>query len=305
MRTYAITAADEGRTLPGLLRNLLFAAPRGFLRKILRDGAVTVNDSPPDPARRLRAGDTVALRESGRVLELIARGTCPLDVLYDDPDLLVLNKPAGLAVHPTQDPAGEDLASQAASLAEILGHHGAYHVVNRLDRFTSGAVLLAPGAGRASDFCRLFERREVDKRYVALVGGAPPDAGTLEFPVEGRPARTTFEVLSRGPGAALVLAQPLTGRKHQIRQHFAAAGHPLLGDRRYGGPPLPGVEGALLHAVGIALVHPSTGERLEIVAPLPAHLRQAAADAGLGPGATGAVLDALARAWAGPGMPRS
>jgi 23S rRNA pseudouridine955/2504/2580 synthase len=290
MRTFSITPVDEGRSLASLLRNAMPGAPRAFLRKVARDAA-TVNGAPADPSRRLRCGDAVALRESARVLELLAGGPCPLDVLHDDDDLLILGKPAGLAVHPTESPNREDLQSRAAALAPALGHRGAYHVVNRLDRWTSGVVLLAPGAERAAAFARLFERREVDKRYVALVAGRPPERGAMDGPVDGRPARTTFEVLARGRDVALVAVHPETGRRHQIRQHLAAAGHPLVGDRRYGGPAFPGVDGALLHAVSISLAHPVTGLPLDVAAPLPPHWLRALAAGGLPEGASSTVFE--------------
>ena len=295
MRTFEITPADEGRSPYSLLRNAMPSAPRALLRKLARDSTLTVNSDIPKESYQLRVGDVVALRESARVLELLALGPCPLDILHDDVDLLVLNKPAGLAVHPTEDSTGNDLLSRAAGLAPRLGHCAAYHVVNRLDRWTSGAVLLTPGTRRTAAFAGMFERREVDKRYVALVAGAPPYQGTMDDPVDGHPARTTFEVLSQGHNAALVLAHPETGRKHQVRRHFAALGHPLVGDQRYRGPATRKTGGALLHAVAITFKHPATGEVLSIVAPLPDPFRCAMDAAGLAPTAIDAMFEALSR----------
>jgi 23S rRNA pseudouridine955/2504/2580 synthase len=223
----------------------------------------------------LGVGDVLVLKESSRVLSLLAAGPAPVDILHEDEDLLVLCKPAGLAVHPTQSATEPDLLTMAAAMAPLLGHDGDYHVVNRLDRFTSGVVLLAPGARRTAAFARVFAAHHVDKRYLALVAGSPPDRGIVATPVDGRPARTDFSVLSRGPVAALVLAQPETGRRHQVRQHLASAGHPLLGDTRYGGPRVPQADGALLHAVFLAIDHPFSGKRLVLVAPVPTHLHQA------------------------------
>ncbi len=293
MREFPITPADEGRSVSSLLRNAMPAAPRAFLRRLPRGGAVMLGGSAPDLERRLRSGDVVHLKETARVLQLLAAGPCPLDILHDDDDLLVLNKPAGLAVHPTQDATAPDLLTRAAALASDLGHRGNYHVINRLDRWTSGVVLLVPGSRGTTAFARLFEHREVDKRYVALVAGQPPDRGEIDVPVDGSPSRTTFTVVARGGTATLVLAHPDTGRRHQIRQHFASIGHPLIGDRRYGGPSGAGIGGALLHAVGIAFTHPVTGTRLAVLAPLPTHLRQSMSAAGLPEGTVGALFDRL------------
>ncbi len=292
MREFVITPPDEGRTLYSLLRNAMPTAPRSFLRRLPRGGAVTLGGEAPDLEVRLHTGDVVRLRESLRVMELLFAGPCPLDILYDDEDVLVLNKAAGLAVHPTEDADADDLLTLAEPLAPALGHRDAYHVINRLDRWTSGVVLLAWGAVRANAFAWRFQGREVDKRYVALVAGQPPDRGTIRLPVDGRPSSTGYAVLARGNGTALVLAHPRTGRRHQIRQHLASIGHPLLGDRRYGGPPFPGVQGALLHAVFLAIPHPGTGARLSVLAPVPRHFLDAMDAAGLPAGTHRAMLDA-------------
>jgi 23S rRNA pseudouridine955/2504/2580 synthase len=282
MRTFTITLVDEGRTVEGMLRNAMPSVPRALLRKLVADGAVTLNGAP-SPDRRLCAGDVLGLRESARVLGLLAAGPCQMDILYDDPDLLVLNKPAGLAVHPTQAKGAADLLSMAGALQSLLDHEGAYHVVNRLDRWTSGVVMMAPGVRRSAAFARLFETRQVDKRYVALVAGSPPDEGVLESPVDGHAARTTYTVLARGRGVAVLLVHPETGRRHQIRQHLAGVGHPLMGDQRYGGPPMRSAGGALLHALSMTFDHPFSGRRMTIVAPLPAHLRLAMEVSSVGP----------------------
>ncbi len=302
MRTIAVTEDDHGRTLASLLRNAMPGAPRAFLRKLARGGGATLRrETAWDGAllggavpivasslfdARLRHGDFVELRESARVLELLAGGPCPLDVLYDDADLLVLNKTAGLPVHATGDPGAADLATMATALAKSLEHAGAYHVINRLDRWTSGIVLLAPGAARAARFGRLFESREVDKSYLALVEGTLPDDGEVVAPVDGRPAHTTWHVLTRNSAVSLLVIHLHTGRRHQIRRHLAGLGCPLVGDRRYGGAgprriDVPGVSGAMLHALSLAFVYPGTGVVLDLVAPVPRHFRDALRNVGI------------------------
>lgn len=232
MLTEMIDLTNEGRTLASWLRNRMPDAPRAFLTKLARSKAATVNGAAAD--RLLAIGDVVCLRESKRVVELAAGGPCVLDVLYDDPEILVVNKPAGRPTHPVAESTGDDVLVIAQGLAKGLQHDGQYHAVNRLDRWTSGILLLAPGARRAAAWARLFQERRVDKRYVACVRGHPPAKGIVETPVDGQDAITEFRTLACHGGIAMLLVHPHTGRKHQVRRHLAGVGCPLLGDSRYG-----------------------------------------------------------------------
>ncbi len=290
MLTVTIDALDEGRTLASWLRNRMPNAPRAFLGKLVRSGAANVNGAPPD--RPLQGGDVVNLRASARVIEQTAQGPCILDVVYDDPDILILNKPVGFPTHPVARQTGADVLQIAQGLATGLEHDGTYHAVNRLDRWTSGILLLAPGARRAAAWARLFQERRVDKRYLACVAGHPPAEGTVEMPVDGQDAITQFRTLACHGGIAMLLVHPHTGRKHQVRRHLAGVGCPLLGDTRYGDGGRDGLPGALLHAAAIALPHPGTGGELRVFAPLPAtwqpFLRKLSIK-----GVAGIVMDAL------------
>lgn len=213
--------------------------------------------------------------------------TQPIAVLFEDAALLVVNKPAGLQMHRTADPARSDLFSELTGAGPELRYLGLHH---RLDRDTSGVVLFTKDPKANAELARQFNAREVEKRYRALVpaGVTTPETWVSEsslglsgtgsrarmVPMEsgGASAVTRFEVLERWPGALLVEAKPETGRKHQVRAHLAERQLPILGDVRYGGPTRVGalaIARVMLHAWSLRLRHPLTGEPLLIHAPYP------------------------------------
>lgn len=226
-----------------------------------------------------------------------------MNVVFEDNHLLVVDKPAGLRVQGgdrrgSGDDNGEHLVARAAAwLKDKYDKPGNAYVglVHRLDRNTSGVVVLAKTSKAAARLSRAFASRAVRKDYLALVAGDTPDAGTLEHLVapttdhgtriagpterEARRARLSYQTLARSPGAvgspgaSCLLVRLETGRKHQIRVQLAAAGHPLLGDRRYAPPDTAArFHRPALHAWTIALIHPVRKEELTAVAPLPADL---------------------------------
>jgi tRNA pseudouridine32 synthase/23S rRNA pseudouridine746 synthase len=197
-----------------------------------------------------------------------------LAIIHRDDRILVLCKPAGLLSVPGIGPQNQEcLALRAA--AEVPGAR----VVHRLDRETSGVIVMALDAEAQRDLGRQFERRTVRKRYVAVVAGeVAPGQGRIDLPLRkdldhpprhmidrarGRPALTRFRVTERAGGRTRLLLRPLTGRSHQIRVHLAAIGHPILGDELYAPPPVAAAaRRLLLHAQSISIAHPSSGRRL-------------------------------------------
>jgi tRNA pseudouridine65 synthase len=214
----------------------------------------------------------------------------PIDLIYADDHVVVANKPSGLSVHRGWD-AERDVA--LFRVRDAVGAH--VHPVHRLDRGTSGALLFARTREAAAVLARSFEAREVEKCYLALVRGMPPDAGTIDYEIPKSedgprvPAVTHFRTVRRSTvdRCSLVLAAPETGRLHQIRRHLRHIDHPLVGDVRYGSGVINrhyrttyGLHRLALHALSLAFVHPATGARIVVTAPVPGDL--------------GSALDALA-----------
>lgn len=212
----------------------------------------------------------------------------PLALRHEDPDLLVLEKPAGRVMHPGPEHGRDTLLNGlVARYPELLllGEARGWGLVHRLDRDTSGLVVVARSAGARDALVAAFGAREVEKRYRALTAGAPQQpAGTIEAPLEGQEAVTRWELLERaGSGrltVGLLALRPATGRTHQLRLHLAGIGCPILGDKRHGPTGIPlaqrlGLRRVALHAEALAFRHPATGERMAWESPWPEELERA------------------------------
>jgi len=209
-----------------------------------------------------------------------------LAVLHHDRDLFVVDKPSGLLSVPGRDPAHRDSATVRATEQS----EGRVFAVHRLDMDTSGVLVFATRRKSERELFRQFRERLVTKRYVAWVAGqVPQDRGLIELPLrreqgrprsmvhpDGRPARTRYEVLARRPAATCLALHPETGRSHQLRVHCLALGHPILGDRFYAPPSTIGMAPRLmLHAERLNILHPWSGQPLEVHAPSPFSLSEA------------------------------
>ena len=211
-----------------------------------------------------------------------------LSVLHEDSDVLVVDKPAGLLSVPTEAREKDTLWTRAISyLQHRYGGRPYAGIVHRLDKDTSGAVVFARNRPALHALQDLFRRHAIDRVYVALVEGVTPDRGTFDADLvrtpglrrsvarpgqEGKRAVTRFDATERLAGATLVSIRPETGRTHQIRVHFAAAGHPILGDRVYGPAPArsaPAIPRQMLHARRLGFAHPRTQLAFSVEAPLP------------------------------------
>jgi tRNA pseudouridine65 synthase len=214
-----------------------------------------------------------------------------IELLHVDPHLVVANKPAGLLVHRGWD---NDVDVAMFRVRDALGQY--VWPVHRLDRGTSGVLLFARSSEAAAALALRFAAGEVDKRYLALVRGSPPDSGVIDYPIpknEGKPrvaALTRFRVVARSPveRCSLVLVTPETGRLHQVRRHMKHIDHPLVGDVRHGSGEINrlyraryGVHRLALHALSLGFVHPVTNVRVECSAPLPRDLADALEALGL------------------------
>jgi 23S rRNA pseudouridine1911/1915/1917 synthase len=310
--TFVVEPAEAGARLDKLLALKLPSMSRARLQALIAEGHVTVSGKPAKAALRAALGAVLEVEvPAPRPVELIPEDL-RLPVLFEDEALLVIDKPAGMVVHPGagvyQGTVVHGLLHQVADLRGVGGELRP-GIVHRLDKDTSGCLAVAKTDEALRALQALFKARKVEKRYRALVHGAPPDAGEMDtfhgrHPTdrkrfssklhEGKRAVTRFTVLARTPRAAWVDVELLTGRTHQIRAHFADAGWPLFCDRLYGGvkregpsaaPEIRAAADALkrqgLHAFRLAFDHPTSGPRIECESPLPADLRAALEQLGL------------------------
>jgi 23S rRNA pseudouridine1911/1915/1917 synthase len=251
---------------------------RGRARRLIDAGSAFVEGRRCRIASRIvRAGERV------RVVVAETPGAVTLRVLYEDDDVIVVDKPSGMATAPTrQAAAGTVHEALRGDLRRRGGGEARLWVVHRLDAATSGVVAFARNAAAARALSRAFQEQLVEKRYVALVSGGPErDEGRIDSPIEvlggrarvserGKAASTSWRVRTRGEHDTLLELEPRTGRMHQLRVHLAALGHPVVGDRLYGGG---AASRLMLHAEGMRFPHPRSGERIEVCAALPAEIR--------------------------------
>jgi 23S rRNA pseudouridine1911/1915/1917 synthase len=273
-----------------------FSLSRRAAREAVRRGRVDVGGATvSEPGADVPADAAIEFHADRPVRRTVRTR---LAVLYEDGDVLIVDKPAGLLTVPTEAREKDTLWTRAIHyLQHRYGGRPYAGIVHRLDRETSGALVFARNRAALHALQDLFRRHAIEREYVALVEGAPPDRGTFDRDLtrtpglrrsvaksgeEGKRAVTRFETVERLPRATYVSVRPETGRTHQIRVHFAAAGHPILGDRVYG-PPLKGAgpdapagpARHLLHARRLGFAHPRSGETVSVESPLPADFREA------------------------------
>ena len=269
MLTFTITAEDHCRQVESFLHNLLPGATRGYRQKLLKSGHIRVNGTERSGEQLLQENDTLTLKESSRTAALI-RGERPVvDILYEDDMIVVVNKEPGRSVHNTSEDTGMDLVLHGEEYMERRGTPCKLRPVNRLDRGTSGAVILAKSPTAAGILGRFIREEGLDKIYLAVVMGEVARDGEIDLPLEGKESLTRYRRIFQGTYDAVVAVYPVTGRTHQIRKHFSIFGHPVVGDKRYGGLMVKGLGGHALHAFAVGFPNPGTGESMKVYAPLP------------------------------------
>jgi 23S rRNA pseudouridine1911/1915/1917 synthase len=299
-RVFRVDAALSGRRLDQVLAQLLPQFSRSRLQQWIDQGHVLLDGAP------CRRRDTVWGGEEVRVeAHLPTRGECgpqpiPLRVLFEDEDILVVDKPAGMVVHPAAGNPDGTLQNALLHHDPALDRLPRGGIVHRLDKDTSGLLVVAKRPSAHKSLIEQLQARAVHREYRALVRGVPVAGGRVDAPIgrdplhrtrmavvpSGRPAVTRFEVVERFLGVSLLGVRLETGRTHQIRVHLAHLRYPLVGDRTYGGaakPPKgvsPDLSEALqrfprqaLHALRLGLRHPRTGSGMHWEAPMPADLR--------------------------------
>ena len=290
-----LMADRNGERLDQFLARRLDGASRSQARRLIDDGLTRVDRRLERPAYKLSFGElvTVHSRQAGPIEDPV---DVALNVVHEDDHLVVIDKPAQLTVHPAPGETQPTLIAailkrwpQIASIAEDDPEADPLRpgLVHRLDRDTTGLLMIAKTTDALGSLRDQLRERRIDKRYVAVVVGAPdPPAGTIDAPIgrdpgdprrmtildRGRPSQTGYETAERFADASLLQCQLITGRTHQIRVHLSAIGHPIAGDTMYGlATPL--IDRQALHARQLTIEHPDTGETLTLTAEPPADVR--------------------------------
>lgn len=290
MLTYQITRLDHCRRLESFLRTLLPAAPAGYPRKLIKSGAAKLNNTIAAPDTLLSHQDTVTLKESATLTALLSPSRPSLDILYEDHLIAIINKPSGLPMHRTAE-LEHDLVEQAMAFMAWRGTPCKLYPVNRLDRGTSGAVILAKSSSAAGIYGRQVKETGLGKLYLALAEGRTDESGIINKPLDGKESETRFSVLLNGEGCTLLAIMPVSGRMHQIRRHLEMIGHPVLGDRRYGSSEVPGMAGFALHSFRTELVRPDDAGTLAVCAPLTGEFLVFCESCGIGQGELFAAIE--------------
>jgi 23S rRNA pseudouridine1911/1915/1917 synthase len=289
LRTLAITVepADEGRTALSLLRRGFVCSDAHISRLKRRDTGILLNGEKCYVTARVHAGDVLVIEIGDLPDGHIVPMAYPLDVRYEDEDLLIIDKPAGIAVHQsTRDP--EELTLENA-VCYYLGGNVSPHPVSRLDRGTSGLMAFAKSGYVHERLRRQMHTESYARVYFGVAcGRVEPPNGVIEQPVgmaedstyrrairaDGKIARTEYETLQSNARFTLLRLVPCTGRTHQLRLHMAAIGYPLAGDWLYGAENRSLITRPTLHSCELTLTHPVTGERIQLVSELPEDMRR-------------------------------
>lgn len=290
-RCITLSATEPGQRLDKFIAEAVSELSRMAVQRLIAEGRVTVNGRISKPAYKLNRGDEIIIHIPPPAPTELAPEAIPLDIVYEDADLIVINKPAGLVVHPAAGHTAGTLVNAVLAHCPDLGGVGGElrpGIVHRLDKDTSGLIIVAKHDAALQALQRQFKTRAVSKVYLALVEGvlAPPH-GIIQAPIgrdksqrkrmavtpDGRPAVTEYKTIESFKNYTLVEARPRTGRTHQIRVHFAWLQFPLAGDRVYGRrkQTLP-LERHFLHAHQLTFRLPSAGRAVTLSAPLPADL---------------------------------
>ena len=290
MEPILLRADRDGERADQFIARLVPELTRSAAQRLLEEGAVTLAGRPVKKNYKTAPGDVlaVALPEPEPV-DAVPQDI-PLDVVYEDGDVIVVNKPVGMVVHPAAGhPDGTLVNALLYHCGESLsGINGALRpgIVHRIDRDTSGLLIAAKNDFAHQALAEQLQDHSLYREYEAVcVGTLREDAGTVDAPISrhpverkkmavdrknGRPAVTHWQVLARYPGHTHIRCRLETGRTHQIRVYMASIGHPLLGDTVYGAKkPVPGLAGQCLHARRLSFIHPRTGERVTVECPLP------------------------------------
>ncbi len=285
----------EDQRIDRYLTEMLPEQSRSFFQKLIRDGFVTVNHIIVKVNYRLKTGDLIEIDIPDAVPTEIVPENIPLDILYEDDDLLIVNKPKGMVVHPAVGHSTGTLVNAIMYHCQgnLSGINGEIRpgIVHRIDKDTTGSLIICKNDEAHRNIAEQIKEHSVTRRYVGVVAGTfSEESGTVEGAIgrhpndrkrmtinekNGKPAVTHYRVLQTLKGASFMEFELETGRTHQIRVHMASISHPLLGDTVYGNSKNPyKLQGQALHARTIGFIHPTTGEYIEVSAPIPEYMTE-------------------------------
>lgn len=286
---YVVKDEDAGLTVEQIVREKLSVSGR-MLQRLTRSKGIQLNRKAPFLKRQVKVGDRIAVRiadQTGPKQELSVRQEVDkpsVPILYEDDLFVIVDKPSGMPVHPTNPTQTGTLTQQLEEY--FLAGRSTPHAVHRLDKETSGTVLIAKSSYAHQLADKILRANQIDREYIAIVSGqVTQQVGTLNQPIardpnhatkrrvhqKGEPATTHFQVIATSDDYSLVKVVLETGRTHQIRVHLQAFGHPLVGDTLYGGKKA-GIHRVALHANRLTFSHPVTNEQVDIHAPIPADI---------------------------------
>jgi 23S rRNA pseudouridine1911/1915/1917 synthase len=293
-RTLELHVEQDGLRIDRYIAQHVPDLSRSFIQKLLDEGRVTVAGQVPKASYKVEAGDAIVIRVPPPEPTVVRAEDIPLRIVYEDADIVVVDKPAGMVVHPAfGHHSGTLVNALLAHCPDLAGIGGVARpgIVHRLDKDTSGLIIVAKRDAAHRNLQEQFKQRLVHKTYLALTEGVlPVPNGVIDAPIGrdpkhrqrmavvtrgGREARTEYHVQEHFGEHSLVAAEPITGRTHQIRIHFAFIGHPLVGDRVYGlRKQRLALDRQFLHAARIAFALPGSGQTVEFTSPLPEDLQK-------------------------------
>lgn len=287
---FRIEEAIAGERIDKFLSDSLPDVSRSYIQKLIKDGQVTVNQKTVKSNYKLNAGDLLSMEEPELQEPDIEAEDIPLDILYEDSDLLIINKPKGMVVHPSAGHYSGTLVNALMYYCkeDLSGINGVLRpgIVHRIDMDTTGSLLVCKNDFTHNHIAEQLKVHSITRVYHAIVHGViKDDEGTINAPIgrhpidrkkmsinhkNGKEAVTHYQVLKRFKNFTYIECRLETGRTHQIRVHMSSISHPLLGDAVYGPARCPyKLQGQTLHAKTIGIIHPRTGEYIEVNAPLP------------------------------------
>ena len=296
MESFEVEAEQEGERLYKFLSIIYPEFSRAFFQKLIKSKQVSVNETPQKASYCVKIDDIVTVEIPDAVETTIEPENIPLDILYEDDDVLIVNKPKGMVVHPSAGHYSGTLVNAIMYHCKdtLSGINGEIRpgIVHRIDMDTTGSLIVCKNDEAHVNIAQQIKEHSVNRIYVGIVcGNVKEDSGTVEgaigrHPIErkkmaineknGKPAITHYKVLERFKNYTYMQFKLETGRTHQIRVHMASIGHPLLGDTLYssGRSPFKHLQGQCLHAKTIGFIHPKTGEYMEYSAPLPEYFEK-------------------------------